>query len=314
MRKTWLYLLAALAAACGGEAATDDGGAPGDDAIEDFPTVPALPAGALELSFPEVVVPAATEVQTCYFLEPTGEDLLVNGLTSFQGGTGHHLILFRSVIAEPAGTLRDCTALNDMVTLVPVMSSVNFGLERFPAGMAVRVPAGTQLVLQQHVVNTHDKPVRLRDVAHVATLEPAEVETLAAFFGHGNVAFSLPGDGVEVESSITCTVPQEMNVLLMGPHMHEWGTRFRAEAGPPDALAPMIDIDPWQTWMRDEPEVREFSADAPLVLHAGDQIRTTCAWKNDTGETLAFPKEMCATYGYYFPAWEGEETWTCGGD
>ena len=40
-------------------------------------------------------------------------------------------------------------------------------------------------------------------------------------------------------------------------------------------------------------------------------MRTHCTFNNTSGKDLEFPAEMCATYGYYFPAPEGSEAWTC---
>ncbi len=314
---TLVRLLSAVAlllslAGCGADEDTDDPNAPVDVYPED---VPVLAEGAIEYQFPVSVVEAGTEVQQCYFLPRLEEDIYVTALDSYQAAGGHHLVLFKSIVPEPEGSLRDCTGISDMITLIPVVSSVNFGLEHFPEGMAVRVKAGTQLVFQQHYVNTLDRTVRTHDVSHLQTIPQEDVEVFAGFYGLANIDFSLApvaGDLKRVEFS--CAVPKDLNVLLVGPHMHEFGRRFQVDIGPADDMQSIFDIDPWEPWMRDAPPAQQFPMEDPLVVHEGDLIRTRCTFDNDSGRELSFPSEMCATYGYYYPAPEGSEEWLCSGD
>ena len=66
---------------------------------------------------------------------------------------------------------------------------MQFGLERFPAGMAIKVPRGTQIVLQQHYVNTTTKPIRTRDVAWMEVVPKESVQIPAGFFGPEEQSF-----------------------------------------------------------------------------------------------------------------------------
>lgn len=302
-------VLTTFIAACGGNSASD---AP---YIEDFAEVPELPASAtFSWELAEQEYPPGGDRQICHYLEPTTEDLWVKAFDSFQGRYGHHLILFKARITEPPGTIRDCTSAEDMIRLSPIVANIQFGLERFPEGMAIRVPAGTQLVLQQHYVNTSEKPIRVRDVAYMETVPRDEVEIPAGFFGVSDINFELPADPENIQRiAFECEVPNDMKLLLAGPHMHEWGTEFVAEMGPAGALQEVIRVEEWEAWMRDEPPVTNWSKEAPFELKAGDVMRTTCNFRNTTNKPLIFPEEMCATYGYYFPAPEGNGEFTCAG-
>lgn len=283
-----------------------------DDAMEDFPTPPPVPAGAREYEFPEQIIQPGAEVQNCIFLDPETDDIFATALESYQGVYGHHFVVFYTAAPEAPGTVRDCSTVADMLTLIPAISSVNFGLEKFPEGMAVRIPAGTQLVLQQHYVNTSDKPLRVKDVMHLHIKTRDQVETLAGFWGVSKLDFSLPPDGSEQIVEFDCVAPRDMKMLMAGPHMHEWGVRFKTSVirgeAEPDTI---IDVDPWLAEYRDNPPVQEFGEVTPLELSEGDIVRTTCVFKNTSDKALEFPSEMCASYGYYFPAPEGSETWTC---
>jgi hypothetical protein len=290
-----------------------------EEIVDDLAELPPVPDGALEFLFPEQVIPPLSDVQNCLFLDPLEEDLFASALESYQGSHGHHLVLFTTVAPEPPGTIRDCTSVADMLTLIPAISSVNFGLSEFPPNTAIRLAKGAQLVVQQHYVNTGEKPLRVRDGLHLRTIPETEVDTLAGFYGMSDIGFVLPPMEGEQEVTFDCTAPRDMNLLLMGPHMHEWGVRITAEIGRPADGEELVfeeafRIDPWYAEFRDEPPVTEWGIEDPLVLRAGDVVRTTCTFKNNSGEDLDFPSEMCATYGYYFPAPLGNEAWTCAGD
>src|SRR5687767_4301771 len=159
--------IAAFALGCGEK--------PEPSVIDDFPEDSTVPSSATMSWQLEEQVIEPGEVQICHYLEPTTEEMWVTSFDSAQGKFGHHLIIFKARVTEPPGTIRECTSAEDMVRLSPIISSVQFGLERFPEGMAIRVPRGTQVVLQQHYVNTSDKPIRVRDVAWMETVPADQV-------------------------------------------------------------------------------------------------------------------------------------------
>ena len=43
----------------------------------------------------------------------------------------------------------------------------------------------------------------------------------------------------------------------------------------------------------------------------GENIRTVCQLENTSDSPVSFPNEMCATFGYYYPAIPGHESWLC---
>jgi len=285
--------------------------------IDDLPDEPELPADAIRFEFPEQIIPGATEVQKCIYLEPIKEDMYLTALESFQGKYGHHFVVFKTsneLFNKEPGTVIDCTNGKTMFEITPAISSVNFGLEKFPEGIAVKLPAGTQMVLQQHYVNTQLKSIRVKDVMHLRTVDPASVEQLAGSWGTSDILFELkPKDEVEGDQVVDfeCEVPHDMELLVAGPHMHEWGTEIYVWAGPKDDPQLLIDIPKWMPEYRDEPPVQDYTA-APHKLVKGDVIRTKCVFQNTTDETLTFPGEMCASYGYFISDVKSDE-WTCAG-
>lgn len=321
----WLLVVPwALALSCGGEDGSGAAGASGSmagtgaaagsgaDAVDDPAEIPPVPEGYREFLTGERVIPANSEVVLCYYLDPEPEEFFTNQLVSYQGRFGHHLVLFRAVMPKKPGTVSECSNAEDMANLVPVMSSINFGLEKFPAGMGIRVGVATQMVMQQHIVNTSDEPIRVDEAIHLRILKQSDVKTLAGFYGVSDIEFALPA-GEKHVVEFDCVPPTDMNLLMLGTHMHEHGTKFSAQIGLEGSMQTVIEVDPWEDWYRDTPPIKEWSADDPFVLKKGDIIRTRCEFDNDSDKALEFPSEMCASYGYYFPAPMGSEAWTCSG-
>lgn len=318
-RSACLPFVLALSAGCWPTIDDGDEGGPDEElVVDEFPTdVPEAGSNTRVLELAEQIIEPGSEIMLCHFLEPEAAESFGKALRAYQGKHGHHLVLFRSVAPEPAGTVRDCTSAADMANLVPVISTTRFGVESFPDGMGLRIPAGTQLVVQQHYVNTTEDRLRVRDLLHMDTVAAKDVSVLAGFYGVTEVDFSLdPDETREQEVVFSCEAPWDMNVFVMSPHMHEWGVRIstRIVHAADASSTELLRVDPWQAHYRDEPPNTTWPMDAPLVVKKGDRIETTCVYKNTTGDPLKFPGEMCAAAGYFFPATMGSEVWTCDGE
>lgn len=330
---TWKIGVVCLGLSALGACDNDDSGAPEPHAelggglnpdevegefeiVDDLPaSVPAPGEGVLEYSFPERIVPPGTEVVSCVYMEPTKEDLWVRHVESFQGTYGHHFVVFKishPIFEREPGHISDCESGSEMLRITPAVSSSNFGVD-FPEGMGVFLPAGTQLVLQQHYVNTSLKGLRVKDVMHLETVTPDAISERAGFWGHSDIAFELAPEPGEQLVTFDCTVPRDMMNLMVGPHMHEWGLRFQAQLVRDGEVTNLVDLDHWDPEYRDLPPVTSF-VDEPLQLKKGDIIRTNCWFENTLDEPLKFPQEMCATYGYFYPAVDDFSEWICAGE
>jgi len=285
--------------------------------LEEWAEAPeTVPQDARRLEMDAMAVPAFSELQLCTYLDPEPVDEFLTSFDGYQAEGGHHVLLFRTVIPQAAGTVVDCTNPEQMATYIPVISQSAL----FPEGMAVRVSAGTQFVVQQHYVNTSDRDLLAHDVADIHFTAEGDVETLMGFYANTDVGLHIAPEG-ETSLTVRCTVPWDMHLVRMSPHMHEHGARFRTrietgEDGDAQADAgagTIVEIPTWLPAMRDIPPDVEWGRLDALELHAGDQVVTDCTWTNDTGAALGFPQEMCAVSGYYFPALEGQASWLCDG-
>lgn len=284
-----IVLLFCVAACTGGE----DGGDDVPDGVIDVRVpIPEPSDDYIDLVTPDIQIEAGTEKMYCLYLDHDQGDVAVKAMEALQGDYGHHIVLLTTIEPQPAGTLEDCSAQEDMWKFRSFVLPGN----ELPPGHGIRIADGMQYVMQIHYVNVARSPILVRDVARLARIEIDDVDTWVTTLTTNSLRLELPV-GASRET-FDCTLTEEVALLLLGGHMHETGSRFEIEVGPnTDALESMYLVDPWVPSYRDAPPVTLFFTQ-PRRLAAGTIVRTTCDWDNTTEETLAFPAEMCASFGY----------------
>ena len=297
--------LCALTAGCGSESSSGPRTAAATAADASSPDAGA--GGLVQLTMSPGEAGPGGETILCEYLAPLEKDLYITRLDTFQQAGGHHLVFYRWLGAEKAaGVIEDCaegkTMSQMMLVLTPIVAPKgNTAHVEFPAGMALHIAAGTQLVAQYHYINATDQPIPFRDVARLRTVPVEQVKQVVRTFGFGSLDYSLP-PGKEYTDSFACDVPYDMKPVVAFPHMHHLGVRFRADVGTAGVFVPFIDVARWEPGMRDVPPLTNWLAEpppTPAVFHRGEQIRTFCTWVNTTSAALGFPEEMCATAGYF---------------
>jgi hypothetical protein len=280
--------------------------------------IPDAPPGGVRFLTPAYEIPPYTEKQLCLFgTLDWPEDRAIHFQGNYQSENGHHIVLLRTSVDPrdyPDGEVFDCTEdgeldMTDMEPLFilpqgvdPETGAVEYTL---PEGMAAELPGGSRYVLQSHYVNTTDKPIRVQDAVTFGFIPPETVTAWTAAFTHVYTSHPIqPGE--EKTLSFECAFDnrgQDLNILFMGGHMHEWGTAFhtdllRAGSSEPDRI---YDIPVWDTLYRDLPPINDYTDD-PLVIHEGDRFSTNCTWVNTEDYVLDFPHEMCVTFGMVYPS------------
>jgi hypothetical protein len=163
-------------------------------------------------------------------------------------------------------------------------------------GYGIKIPADMQYVLQIHYVNTGDVPILVQDVARMERIAEEDVTTWTTTLTTNSLTLEVAGDG-ESAQEFDCVLPEAVELLVFGGHMHEWGARFEGRLGVGEELESLYLVDPWREEFRDAPPVSLYFEN-PMQLAAGTVIQTSCTWSNDTGESIVFPQEMCAAFGY----------------
>jgi hypothetical protein len=281
-------VLAFVVPACGGGTSGDD---QGDD--DDGPAPDANPAGW------ETLITSSWSI-------PIGEQYLCERMTfdhdvwikAFDGNIPlghHHAVLTVSETPDGADGQYPCSAGDN----APAMIYGNApGVEpiTFPEGVAVMVPAGSQLNLNLHLFNTQpSEDISGTSDVLVQTIDPGDVVNEAEIVLMGPVDFQVPSGPSEVSGG--CTMTGDTTLFMMTPHMHKLGVHALVNATRAAGNMTLHDDD------------YDFNAqqfyDLGLVPMAnGDRVDITCSYDNDGAPTTfgqSTNQEMCFASTYRFP-------------
>jgi hypothetical protein len=271
--------------------------------------VPEPPADGFQLVSPDIVIPPGEDKMMCWVpdIEIT-EPMRVKQMIGLQNGMGHHLAGFLSSVPRQAGEVFDCTQLESMTTIEPFLVPANEpgtteaveGLQLFPEGFAVNVPAGARMVFQSHYINIGDEPMVVADVAQLHLVQAEEDEDFVDVgywtLNHGLIDIPAGEEGTVTRS---CEIQREFQMLSMLGHMHDWGTGITVEIEREGAFTTIYEELEWTAEFRDLPPILHYTAEEPLRFQAGDKVHVTCSFNNDTDRPLRFPEEMCVAFGAY---------------
>ncbi len=269
---------------------------------------PAPAAGELQFISPIVRdIPAGADSTLCTYL-PTDvsldEAVDVIKARGFQSNlAGHHAILYMAERERPVDT-HECTD-DDMVN-ARFLAGAGGGdaggaYADIPDGLAYRVDAGRQLMIQSHWINTGTSPVDGQAAFNIAVQPPSDQVQLANLFNWTTTQIAIPAGELGSASS-RCTVEQDLNFYLVGGHAHEHGTRVRLTHTPAGGEATTFYDEDWVAYYAFDPPRMDLGAIDPMVIRAGDTLGVDCEYDNTTTGELAFPSEMCVGFGFYFPA------------
>lgn len=287
--KRWAWPLVVGCVACGSGT---------DEVVQDVRdvrlTAPTPDPAYFDVVGPDLTLMPGEEKMACYYISSPDEEIAVDYLDTEQGPFGHHVVMLSPKEPLPDGTFEDCSDAADMAkfrTLILPETEI-------PPGYAVRVPPKTPMVFQFHYLNTGTKPLLVRDFARLHKMPMESVTHWATTMGTSSARFKVPVGGAETIESFDCVIPNDFEVLVLGGHMHEYGTWMKVEIGPDvDHLQTAYEVPQWVADFRDAAPVELFLTN-PKRITAGSILRTTCAWKNTTGKELGYPEEMCAAFGY----------------
>lgn len=247
----------------------------------------------------EWTMPEATEGYTCV-RHTVQEDLYVNGFDAMSPLGTHHTLLTmggrEAASGQPDG-ISKCNASTNG-TLAVFASGVGTNPLIFPPGVALKIPAGTQLLLNLHLFNTGKGELTGLSGTRISTVPAEEVESLAEGILAGPIRLNLP-PGETTKTTGHCTMSQDTTVFAVAPHMHQLGVHERIVAetagGEVELFNAPYDFD----------EQSFTSLPEPLALKAGDKIRVECTHKNTTPNPVTFGEstleEMCFAGVYRYP-------------
>jgi hypothetical protein len=208
-----------------------DGGAPEGNKA-DMPPTPKFTEGWV-LGKPDAVVempeafdvPAEGVIPYKYFTAKTnfGEDKWVRGIEIRPGNRGvvHHIILN---MKEPGTNAR---AMQGLGGTAPGLQATFY-----PEGVARLVKSGSEIIFQMHYTPNGKATTDKSYVGLYFAKEPPKEQML----GHmiANFSFKIPPGDPNYEVRSTWTVPDDVTIRSMMPHMHLRGKDFKYTAYYPD--------------------------------------------------------------------------------
>ncbi len=306
-----LLLAIVLLTACVENADEDTG--PRDLTVD----VPVAEDGRTVWDIPPFEIPPAQEVFMCFFGTWDGPTVGVNSLRVTNPDLFYHHSLLKEATEHdpPDGTLVDCTSASDQwpprATLFEQVGNPQDpnGLVDLPEGIAFRLEAGQRWQADLHYVNTSTEPVLVNNVFDLGLIPIEEVEHIAGTFNMDVGNLQLP-PGEETSLSFACEMPNEINILSMGGHMHALGRSFVVQHWRDgEDMGQPLNEQNWEPDFQFGPPVNQFEP-GEVTLMPGDLIEPTCTWFNPFDETVAFPEEMCTTFGVGYPI---ENSFHCDG-
>jgi hypothetical protein len=249
-------------------------------------------------------VPAGDWFECFYTGVVTKEAMSVVGAAGKQAQGGHHIGIYYTY--STATGHHECndaemTTWNQIVAAngkeasgEPVVS--------LPAGLAFKVPAGVQLVIQSHYINTTGDTMKgVQDQITMNLVDPSTVEAYANLWTVTDLVLDIPANGKSTAVS-TFTMKEDLSLLLFGGHMHELGSHYRLEIlDDQGQLKENYYEHDWTSSYASHPPLLQYPKDNPYVLKKGTKLRMTCEWNNTSPMEVKFPREMCLGFGYYFP-------------
>lgn len=241
----------------------------------------------------------------CFYTDiTTDREMNVTSTTALQGPGGHHVTVY--YIDKPhTAPHHPCTDA-EMVSWHLLGASGNDapgaeGVVSLPPGLALKIPAGKQIVVQAHYINTTGAAEKVNDSITLNLVPPDEVEAFANFYGVVDDTFEVPAQG-KLTSQRTCTVAADLDVVTLLGHMHEAGRHYTLERSPGEGMPfEKVYDHAWSEEFVSHPPTLRYSLDKPLHFPKGTKLRQTCSWDNASASSLMFPNEMCLSIMFYFP-------------
>ena len=162
-----------------------------------------------------------------------------------------------------------------------------------PDNTAFPLYNGQRWVLDLHYVNTIGKPV-LVNTYFLATTTPFEtIENFVGTHQFDSGPFVLPQG--ESEVVFECPFREDLTVLRIQSHMHEYGIYYRVEWNKSDGtVETMYEVETLDADFREDPYSKSYPVGS-FDVKEGESLTTYCQYKNLTGRDLPYPAEMCTT-------------------
>jgi len=278
------------------------------------PFVPLDPPAAAEgfqLKIDPFVVSPNTEREVFISRStPNTAAVYINKYTMRGRPNSHHFVLYgfqNTALLPPANTLRDLYNADGSINVTTFSQMQNHlflgggtdvnATYSFPAGIALKLPAGTALDLNAHYFNKQSNNLVGENFINLYTVPQAAVTKEAQSINFANYNFSIPANQTKTITT-NFTFPAATTVFMLTSHFHKLGQRFIIKIfGGPRNGEVVYDNTDWQ-----HPLVINYAV--PIQLNAGEGLTSVVTYNNTTNKTVTFgltsEDEMNIIFGYYY--------------
>jgi hypothetical protein len=208
----------------------------------------------------------------------------------------HHTLLLRTGDGPDGESACGPTLGSDMLHA----SGIGTDDLTFPEGVAVKVPAGTKLLLNLHLFNTDGSPLKGVSGTLVKLAPASEVKQIAELVLAGATSIAIPPNGSQTVEG-KCTFPSASTITTVWPHMHKYGTHMKVTYEGASGTK-VLHNGPFSFG-----DQKNYAID-PVNVAPGESIRVQCTYQNPTPQTIFWgdssESEMCFGGLYRFPALE----------
>jgi hypothetical protein len=279
----------------------------GDD---DHPIIDAPPMGMADAYIPPTgytkligrtwsLQPGQTDIYKCVRVT-VQQDTYITNINAQAPLGSHHTVLSiagGNGSSGPDGE-QDCSVQTLGMQML-YASGVGTSPLDFPTGVGIRIAAGTQIHLNLHLYNAGDDPISGESAIWIKSQSTPPAQLAEMVFG-GTLALSIPPTNQPHNVTGTCTMNNPYKLFAVWPHMHKLATHQKVELIRNTVTTTLHDM----PYMFEE---QKYWLQTPEVqLQAGDRVRVTCTYVNNTGSTVTFgdssDQEMCFGGLYRYPS------------
>lgn len=224
------------------------------------------------------------------------EDVYITAFAPLSPLGTHHTTLH----VEPAGANPDgVTACGVSAGGTRRLQGAGVGTEPsvLPPGVAMKVAAGEQLMVNLHLFNFGDTPLKGTSGMRIKRVPLAEVMHQAEVVLAGPLALSIPPGRVTQRG--TCTLRSAVTIYSLNPHMHQLGEHMKVTLQGEDGERVLLDQPYDFTHQLLYPIER-------VQLAAGDKVNIECTYLNETSREVTWGDssldEMCFVGIGLYPA------------
>lgn len=229
------------------------------------------------------------------------EDTWVTVMSPLKPLGTHHVVLDTGFFTGKDDGTAECDDPNESAS-TPALPAFLYDpgnpvVSEMPPGVAIKLDAGSQMLLNVHLVNTTDEVMLGTSGLQVVTVPESEVEDVARHGAFGPATLEIPAGG-ETKISAICTAGAAVTLASVQAHMHQLGTHMKVtviQSGE-------------KTVVHDKAfqfGTAGYSEMDPMTLAAGDQLHVECTYNNTTDQVVengpSGDDEMCLAMMLFYP-------------